>query len=120
MSLGFSAAVADDILDGLLAGTVYGQLHVGDPGASGEDNPAATTMRAAVTFGLASEGVASNSAAVEWTAAATETPTHISLWDDPTSGVFLRSGTISGATALTGMAFRVPVGQLVVSLPVAG
>lgn len=73
------------------------KLHIGDPGADGTANPAANTERKAVTFlaiaspafsGTASgDADALTAANVEWDALpATETYSHISVWDDATLG----------------------------------
>lgn len=73
------------------------KLHIGDPGATGVDNPAANTERQQVTFDTivspATSGSANGDAdaltdaTVEWESlAATETYSHISLWDDGSAG----------------------------------
>jgi len=73
------------------------KLHIGDPGADGAGNPAANTERQIVTFltivSPAISGSASGDADaltdvnIEWDALpATETYSHISVWDDATAG----------------------------------
>lgn len=72
---------------------VYVQLHTGDPGAAGTANVSSVTTRPAVTFSAAVAGsmAASNQPAWNDWGGATETITHISLWDAPTAGTFLWS-----------------------------
>ena len=68
---------------------LYAKLHTGDPGAAGTANPAAVTARQAVTMTAASGGSMSlNTVAGSWTMTATETITHLSIWDDATTGNF--------------------------------
>jgi hypothetical protein len=81
---------------------IYIKLHLGDPGENGTANAAAETTREQVTFGVASGGQVVSSAAVTWTnVAATETITHISLWDDPTAGNALGTAALNISAPLT-------------------
>ena len=86
------------------------KLHIGDPGADATANPAANTERQQITWNtISSPGTASggsadadNSNNLEWTAvAATETYSHISIWDASTGGAAWYKG-----------AMLVPVGVL--------
>ena len=98
---------------------VYAKLHTGDPGAAGTNNAATETTRQAVTFGsAAASGAISNTAAVEWTnVAATETVTHVSFWTASSGGTFLGSDDLSSSAAVTaGDTFRIPVGDLDVTV----
>jgi len=68
---------------------VYLQLHTGDPGAAGSANVATENSREAITFGSAASGVADSvgtPAATYTSVAATETYTHVTLWDSATPG----------------------------------
>jgi hypothetical protein len=97
----------------------YVQLHTGDPGAAGTSNVAGNTTRQAVTFGsAAATGAISNTAAVEWTSVSTtETYTHVSFWTASTNGTFLGSDDLSSSAAMTaGETFRIPVGDLDLTL----
>jgi len=71
------------------------QLHIGDPGADGTANPAAETTRQEYTPdvinapGGGTDGNADvvNTGDINWeTLAATETLSHVSIWDDPGAG----------------------------------
>lgn len=77
--------------------TMWLKLHIGDPGPAGVDNPAANSERQAVTFLPAASPAISGTAIgdadaltefnVEWQALpATETYSHISIWDDENAG----------------------------------
>lgn len=77
------------------------QLHVGDPGAAGTANPSAVTTRQVATVSASAAGSAlalSNTPAFSMTA--TETISHISIWDASTSGNFLLSIALSVAQAV--------------------
>lgn len=76
------------------AGT-YIKLHTADPGAAGTANPSAVTTRSAATFGAASGGALALSNSPSFTMTATETITHISVWDDSTAGNFLWSAALT-------------------------
>lgn len=81
---------------------VYAKLHTGDPGEDGTSNAAGNTTRQAVTFGAASGGVISLSNTPSWTSVSTtETYSHISLWDNLTTGNCLGSGALSSSVAVT-------------------
>jgi len=78
--------------------TLWIQLHIGDPGPTGVDNPAGNTERQQATFGaITSPGATASTgggdaealtdADIVWEGlAATETYSHISLWDDQAAG----------------------------------
>lgn len=99
MTVGISTvAVADRMLDWLrgtapatIAG-LYLKLHTGDPGAAGTANASAVTTRPQITMAAASGGAMSlSSASGSYTMTATETITHVSVWDASTAGTFLMS-----------------------------
>lgn len=96
--MAITAYLDDRILDHILGGTtytqpgtVYASLHTADPGGTGANELSATGYaRVAISFGAASGGTKSNSAAVTfgpnsggsaWTAV-----THMAIWDASTSG----------------------------------
>lgn len=77
------------------------QLHVGDPGAAGTANPSALTTRSQATLNASSAGSAlSLSNTPTWTMNATETITHISVWDASTASTFRFSIALSVARAV--------------------
>lgn len=99
MTVGISTvAVANRMLDWLrgtapatIAG-LYLKLHTGDPGAAGTANASAVTTRPQITMAAASGGAMSlSSASGSYTMTATETITHVSVWDASTAGTFLMS-----------------------------
>lgn len=81
---------------------VYAKLHTGDPGEAGTSNAATETTRKAVEFGAASGGVISLSNSPSWTnVAATETYSHISLWDNISAGNCLGAGALTSSVSVT-------------------
>lgn len=127
MATGFGTFSANAVLNAIgnntsfAVATVYVQLHIGDPGAAGTANAAAETTRKTASFGAASAGSMSNDAIVgPWTSvAATETYSHVSLWDASPGGNFLGSGTVTGGAVTAGDDFQFPVGDLTLSTTVA-
>ena len=103
MTVGLSATnLANKILDGIgrtgtfpTAGTLHVKLHTGDPGSAGTSNASAVTTRGAATFSAASAGSMALSNTPSWSMTATETITHLSLWDASTSGNFLWSVAVT-------------------------
>lgn len=78
---------ANALLNGIaMPATLHAKLHLGNPSVTGTLNPGATTIRDSFTRSAASAGSTSNAVALEWTAAATETFTHITLWDHASAG----------------------------------
>lgn len=81
---------------------VYVQLHTGAPGEAGTSNVATETTRNEATFNAASGGVISLSATVSWTnVAATETISHVSLWDASTAGNCLVTAALTQSQDLS-------------------
>lgn len=131
MPVGVSTPVANSILGLMLNGTawpgyttLYAQLHVGQPGPAGTANIAGETLRVtcgtAPEFGTPTNGQCSNNNPITWTAVTTnETYTFVSLWTALTAGNFVVSGAISAQPVVVGNNFSIPVGGMVVSLPVA-
>lgn len=109
MAVGLSATgLANKILDHLRGGTAWSQpaglyvkLHLGDPGANGTASPSAVTTRAAATFSAANAGaIALTGTNPSWSMSATETVSHISVWDSATSGNFLWSSQLAVAKSV--------------------
>lgn len=92
----------------------YVKLHIGDPGENGTANAAAETTRKAASFGASSGGVCTSDADMQWTnVAATETYSHISMWDASTGGNCLGSGPLTASKAVNaGDTFVLPSGQV--------
>ncbi|MBF6411019.1 phage tail fiber protein [Nocardia farcinica] len=104
MSVGLHTAnLANKILDHLRGGSawtqpsgLYVKLHVGDPGSTGASNASAVTTRAQATFAAAASGaIGLTGASPQWPMTATETISHVSVWDAPTSGNFLWSAQLA-------------------------
>jgi hypothetical protein len=87
---------------------VYVKLHTGTPGEDGTTNAATEATRKTVSFSAASGGSMSASTVPEWTSvAATETYSHVSLWDASTAGNCLWHGALSSSVAVNaGDTFR--------------
>lgn len=77
--------------------TVYVQLHTADPGAAGTTSiSVGSTTRNIITWNAPAAGSMTLATLGAWTnGSATETITHISLWDASTAGNFLQSGALS-------------------------
>jgi len=66
------------------AGTMKVAIHTADPGASGTTAASSNTTKQSLTFAAASAGSGSmslSSSPTAWSMTATETISHISLWD---------------------------------------
>lgn len=113
MAVGAAPAVINAALDAEITGTIWIQLHVGDPGAAGTANVATNNTRKSCTFGAASAQSKANNSALAWPAVpASETYTHWSAWDASTAGNFKWSGTITNGGVLSGNEFDIAVGGL--------
>lgn len=87
-----------DILRGVAFTAPVGtfiKLHVGDPGAAGATNPSAVVTRQAATFSAAAGGAIALSNTPSFAMTATETISHISIWDAATVGTFLWSAALT-------------------------
>lgn len=73
----------------------YIKLHTADPGSAGTANPSAVTTRASATFSAASAGALALSNSPSFTMTATETITHISVWDASTAGNLLWTAALT-------------------------
>jgi hypothetical protein len=122
----FDEPVLNAFLDAFARNVSYGlntqvfvKLHTGDPGGTGASNAATETNRKQATFGTpAATGAISNTVAVEWTNVSTnETISWISLWSAATAGTFLGNDQLTtAATLATGDTFRIPIGDLDLTL----
>ena len=94
---GLTAAIYDGWLDTDL-GTVYVQLHTGDPGAAGTANISVgdTTRHQPVMAAASAGSKAMTGTAGPWTNGGTsETITSISLWSAATAGTFKGNITLT-------------------------
>ena len=98
----------------------YAKLHTGDPGEDCTANAATETTREAITGAAAVSGAGTFTSVndLAWTnVAATETYSHVSIWDDPTAGNALWSGALTTPKAVVAAdSFTIPTGSLVVTL----
>ena len=79
---------ANALLNGTaMPATLYVKLHIGNPGVNATANAAAETTRQSFTRDAAAAGATQNAAVIQWfNAAASETVTHLSLWDAASGG----------------------------------
>lgn len=101
--------------------TVYVGLYTSDPGEgnTGTEVSGTSYARQSVTFGSPSDGVTTNSAAVEFPQAGGSwgTVTHIGILDASTSGNLLYYTALDASkTIATGDVFRIASGSLSVTL----
>ena len=128
MAGGASNYLEGKILDHVLRVSSYSQpaalyvaLYTSDPGDgdSGTEVSGGDYSRKSVTFGSASNGTSSNSAAVEFSTATADwgTITHVGIRDASTAGNLLFYGSLTSSVAInTNDILRFPVGNLSVSL----
>jgi len=109
MTVGLSAVnTADKLLNTIgrtgttfTAGSLYVKLHTADPGATGATAASAVTTRYACTFSASSAGsMALTAMGGTWSMTATETISHISLWDASTAGNFLWSVALTASKSV--------------------
>ena len=83
--------------------SVFGQLHIGDPGSAGTGNPAATSTRVAFNFSVSGGTMTITGGSPVFTATAAETISYISFWTASSSGTFLWSAqlTVSKVVAVS-------------------
>ena len=101
MSTGITTYLANKWLD-LVRGVaftaptgLYVKLHTGDPGPAGTANASVVTTRIQATFGAASGNVISlASMAAQYAMTASETISHISVWDAATGANCLWTAAI--------------------------
>ena len=109
MTVGLSAVnTADKLLNTIgrtgttfTAGSLYVKLHTADPGSAGTTAASAVTTRYACTFSASSAGsMALTSMGGTWSMTATETISHISLWNASTAGDFLWSVALTASKSV--------------------
>lgn len=84
--------------------TLYIALHKGDPGAAGTANASVNTTRVALVLGAPANGtVALTGSQPTWTMSATETLSHISVWDASTAGNFLWSAALTATRTVNNL-----------------
>lgn len=98
--------------------TPYVQLHTGAPGEDGTSNVATETNREIATFNVPAGSTMTNSTASTWSAvAATETYSHLSIWDASTSGNCLWQGSLTASVGVNaGDDFEIAAGNLSLAL----
>ena len=101
--------------------TVYVGLHTADPtdAGTGTEVSGGSYARTAVTFGAPSDGVSTNSAAVEFPQPTANwgTVSHIGIWDASSSGNLLYHTALdTSKTIETGDIFKIASGSLSVTL----
>lgn len=103
---------------GLPTADVWVKLHTGDPGEDQTSNAATETTRKQVSMAAASSGSCSSDADISWTnVAASETYSHISIWDNSTGGNALWYGALSASKAVNaGDTFTIASGNLTATL----
>jgi len=96
----------------------YVQIHIGDPGEDGTANVAAETTRQAASWAAAAGGTIQTDTDLNWgSVAATETYTHISVWDASSSGNHLWYGELLAAYDVNdGDDFILPAGTVTATL----
>lgn len=126
---GFSNYLETEILDHVFAGnaytaptTLYLALHTADPAEDGSGAEVSTSgtayARQTVTFTVSGD-TATTSAAVEYATATANfgTVSHVGVWDASTAGNLLAFAALtSSKTIETGDVFRVPAGDLDITL----
>jgi flagellar capping protein FliD len=78
------------------AGTFI-KLHTADPGAAATTAPSAVTTRQSATFSAAASGAIALSNTPAFAMTASETISHISVWDASTAGNVLFTGALTTA-----------------------
>lgn len=101
--------------------TVYLALYTSDPtdADSGTEVSGTSYARQSITFGAPSNGVSTNSAAIEFPQAGGSwgTVTHVGIRDASTSGNLLYHTSLDASkTIATGDVFRIAIGSLSVTL----
>lgn len=109
MTVGLHTAnLANLILNHLRGGTAWAQpggtyvkLHIGDPGSAATANPSTVTTRLAATFAAASAGaIALTGTNPAFSMTATETISHISVWDASSGGNVLWTAQLASAKSV--------------------
>lgn len=134
VTVGMSAGTAAGQLSAIfqarsfVVSELHGKFHLGDPGAAGTANPAVETRRvdASAAFGTdpADDGSGTKVQIVSdadlptlTSAAASETWTHMSFWDDDPGGNFVGSGVLLTPESVTaGQDVTIPAGNVTAKL----
>jgi len=128
MAEGLSTTEANAVLNAICNNTshviaqLYIQLHTAAPGAAGTTAIAGNATRKSVSFGAAASGAIANDADIDWTSGEVDTSedyTHWTLWDDPTAGTFRWSGLMTANAVIIGDTFKIPTGELDLTVTVA-
>lgn len=114
----------DAIIDALFNNTALAvaathlQLHTGDPGEDGTDNVATEDTRQPATWTPSSGGETSLEDDVTWlNVAATETYTHVSVWDAATDGNCIWGAELEDPVDINaGNSFTLNAGELSFSI----
>lgn len=121
----FSVGTRNSLLTALTGGAAYsnpaiwGQLHIGDPGAAGTANPAALTTRAQLTFGTpaASRSIANTTVTAFANAASAEDWSYWSMWSASSAGIFVVSDDMNvTASAAIGENLQIAAGGFVLTM----
>lgn len=112
------------ILDALFNNTAlqkanrYVKLHLGEPGENGTANAATETTRKSVTGAAAVGGTFTSANTLTWASyPATETVSHVSIWDHVSAGNCLGTGSLVSAIDVTsGTSFVIATGALTVTV----
>jgi hypothetical protein len=110
---GFSDTQENSLLDRIYRNQAYTaptvwwvQLHTADPGESGTTAVASETTRKSATWNAASSQQVTLTSTLAWTSvAATETYTHVTVWDASTAGNFVAAAAITGGAVTAGQSF---------------
>lgn len=119
MTIGLSAAMANARLNvyrgtAQAAVSVFVKCHTGDPGSAGTANASAVTTRNAATWNAPSGGSMTLATLATYAMTASETITHLSLWDASTAGNFQESVALTaGVPVINGSTLT--IGTLTIS-----
>lgn len=100
MTTGASSTRANAILN-IYRATAYSavsgfvKLHTGDPGSAGTANASAVTTRNAISFNAPSAGSMTLATLASYSMTASESISHVSIWDASTAGNFQESYALS-------------------------
>lgn len=96
----------------------YAKLHTGDPGEDGTANAATETTRKSITGAAAVGNTFTSTNNLVWsTLPATETFSHISIWDHVSAGNCLWVGAlVSPIAKSSGQTFTIAAGSLIATI----
>lgn len=98
--MSLSQASAHVALDAAFANASHVQLHTGNPGTAGTANVWSSAGRQSATFGAASNRTLAMTNQPQWTAAASATPSWVSVWTAALGGTFVGAAPITSPVAL--------------------